>query len=132
MSDSLTTLEAYGNLYEAELVRGLLESHGISVFLADENMVRVAADGRVGWVRLQVRESDLPDARQIIELALADTVSEAGETLVEQVCPICGGNRSEPHADAVRWLTNVLLLGLPFLIRGRSRKCQICGNVWRG
>jgi Putative prokaryotic signal transducing protein len=132
MSNSLTTLQSYGNLYEAELVRGLLESHGIPVFLADENMARVAADARVGWVRLQVREADMPDARQILDTTLAEAVAEAGETPAEHACPICGGTRSEPYSDAVRWLTGLFLLGIPNLIRGRSRKCQICGNIWRG
>ncbi len=129
--DSLTTLQAYANLYEAELARGLLESHGIAVFLADENMARVAADARVGWVRLQVRQSDLPDAQHILELTLAASAAQSAEPLPQHTCPICGGTRYEPHSNAVRWLTGALLLGIPFLARGRSRKCQICGNVWR-
>jgi MYXO-CTERM domain-containing protein len=132
MSDTLTTLQTYGNLYEAELVRGLLESHGIPVFLADENTARVAAEAPIYSLRLQVRESDLPDARQILELALSESPSEADETLGEDSCPICGGTRSEPHSDPAGWLLGLALLGVPFLIRGRKRKCQICGNVWRG
>jgi Putative prokaryotic signal transducing protein len=132
MSDSLRTLQSYANLYEAELVRGLLESHGVPVFLADENMARVASDVRLEWVRLQVRESDLPDARQILEMALSEAVVEADESLEEHACPVCGGHRSEPHRAALGWLIGLLLLGIPFLVGGRRRKCQICGNVWRG
>lgn len=132
MSDPLTTLQAYGNPYEAELARGLLESHGIPVFLADQNMARVTSNTSIKWVRLQVRESDLPEARQILEAALSESPPVADEIPREHSCPVCGGNRSKSHSDLSGWLLGVMLLGLPFLIQGRKRKCQICGNVWRG
>ena len=132
MPEKLTTLRAYGNPNEAELVRGLLEAHGIAVFLADENVVRMGTHMPVGGVKLQVPESELRDAQQILEETLSESTPAADETVGEHSCPICGGNRSEPHADPGRFLFGLMLLGIPFLIQGRKRKCQICGNVWRG
>jgi hypothetical protein len=76
MSDLLATLESYGSLSEAEFARGLLESHGIAVFLADENITHLYARLPVFAVRLQVRECDLPEARQILNAALSQSADE--------------------------------------------------------
>jgi hypothetical protein len=82
MSDPLTTLCDYASASEAELARGLLESHGISVFLADENITQLYARS-IFSVRLQVRESDLADARQILAAALSASADESDRTAGE-------------------------------------------------
>jgi hypothetical protein len=76
MSDSLVTLQSYGSLSEAELARGLLESHGIPVFLADENITHLYVRLPIFPVRLQVRESDVTDARQILNAAPSESAAE--------------------------------------------------------
>lgn len=78
MSDPLTTVRTYYNPAAAEFVRGLLESFGIPAFLADENIARLYSGFQV---RLQVRESDLPDARQILDAALPESAPGDEETL---------------------------------------------------
>ena len=66
MLEDLVTLQTFGSAYQADLARGLLESFGIEVFLADQNVARIEVPGVVGFVRLQVRESDLAEAQQIL------------------------------------------------------------------
>jgi hypothetical protein len=83
MSDPLTTLCEYASASEAELARGLLESHGISVFLADENITTLYARLPIFSVRLQVRESDLAEARQILAAALSAGEDESDGTAGE-------------------------------------------------
>jgi hypothetical protein len=73
----------------------------------------------------------LLDAREILEEALSENAPAPDEIASEHFCPICGGDRSEPHADPGRFLFGLMLLGIPWLFAGRKRKCQICGNVWR-
>jgi hypothetical protein len=155
MSDRLIVLQGFGNPQEAELVRALLESHGIAVFLTDQNIARLGHATPFGGVRVQVGEDDLDEARkilqdtlseaataveetlpeppgEILEDTLADSEMAVEETLAEPSCPICGGLRSESVSDPVRLLFGVLLAGIPLLVWPRKRRCQICGNVWRG
>lgn len=152
MSDRLIVLQAYGNPQEAEFARGLLESHGIDVFLADEHVARMGTYMPIGGVKLQVREDDLNEAREILQGALSgslmadedilaeasgeiweetplDSDTTAEESPAEPACPICGGQRSESVVDPARSLLGVLLFGIPFLIWRGKRRCQICGNV---
>jgi hypothetical protein len=131
MSDQLVTLQAYNNAQEAEFARGLLEFHRIEVFLADENTARIETSMSIGGVRLRVRESDIEDARRILRDTLADNAAEVEETFSEHSCPICGGQRSESLSDPVRWVLGLALLGIPLLLWGPKRRCQICGNIWR-
>ena len=62
----LVTIRRFGDMSEALLARGALESAGIKCFLADTNM------GRVDWpltrgMRLQVKQEDAADALAVLE-----------------------------------------------------------------
>ncbi|MEX2304422.1 MAG: DUF2007 domain-containing protein [Bryobacterales bacterium] len=131
MSDRLIVLQGYNNLQEAELVRALLESHGIAAFLTDQNIARLTRAVPFGGVRVHVGEDDLEEARGIVQEALENQEAAPEETVNEDGCPICGGQRSEPADDPVRSRLGVLLLGIPFLLLLAKRRCQGCGYVGR-
>ena len=63
--DNLVTLDSFISVEELELVRGMLESVGIECFSPDSQISRVYAGGI--RPRLQVRSSQLDEARAILE-----------------------------------------------------------------
>lgn len=74
MDDHLVTVATFHLPIRAQLAKGMLESAGIEAFLADENFARLSIS-HTAFVpfRLQVRESDLIDAKEVLK-----TVEEAG------------------------------------------------------
>lgn len=58
-----------GSLWEAEVVKGLLQSVGISCLLRDETMGAVTSPYLTlgGIVKILVQEDDFENAKQIIE-----------------------------------------------------------------
>ena len=68
------TIATFGTAHEAELARGYLESGGIDVFLADQVISRVAPhySRSFGEIRLQVRQKDAAEAREILSQVRPD------------------------------------------------------------
>ena len=157
MQDELATLTTCESLQQAYFVRGLLESHGIDVFLANEHTTRMMMHPHLtGGVGIQVRVSDLDSAGELLD-AVEDSATE-DERWTEEVagdpeatlaypsppaqleedhyaaplCPICGATRATPVIQGGWRLASLLLLGLPFLLFGGLRRCDVCGNRWRG
>ena len=155
MPDELANLTTCESLQHAYLVRSLLESHGIEVFLTNEHATRIMMHPRLaGGVGVQVRASDVESAEELLGALEEEAVEEevwpeaAAEAesppadLLEPArleedqytapfCPICGGTRSTPAINGGWRLASLLLLGLPLLLFGRVRRCEICGNRWR-
>ena len=61
----LVTLRTYRNPVDAEVAKTKLESAGIPAHLIDENLAAIYS-GVVGGVRVQVAQSDLELARQVL------------------------------------------------------------------
>lgn len=111
----LVTIARYLYTWEAEIVRGLLESEGIPATLADENIVRLnwSYALAVGGVRLQVPVQCVEAARSVMlkqqqgEYALA---LEKEFELPPATCSKCGARDLQP-IHSVWWL---VLLALSF------------------
>ncbi len=102
--------------YEVAVIRGRLESEGITCFVQDELTVQVDPflSNAIGGVKLQVRESDLEHAVEILKDAgyikngdaqPSDKLSPLNEYPHEQedvnnkaevVCPYCGSREVAP------------------------------------
>jgi hypothetical protein len=72
MNDEIIPVEVYsGSIWEAELVKSLLESAEIEAFLKDENIGTIApwyaAGGGAGSVKVVVSSADYEAARKIVE-----------------------------------------------------------------
>jgi len=63
--DKLVTIATYLNVSEAHIVKGLLESEGIQVFIYDEQAT-INFVNLIGGVRLVVKQSDAERAKIII------------------------------------------------------------------
>ena len=68
MSDELVTIATFFTATNAALMRGFLEANGIEVFMADENVTRIAGHlaPAIGGIKLQVRGSDAETARLLL------------------------------------------------------------------
>ncbi len=68
MSEELVTIAVYAVVTQATMARSFLESFGIDVFMADENVTRIAnhLTPMIGGVKLQVRASDEETARELL------------------------------------------------------------------
>lgn len=89
----LTTVQRYRDLAEAYAGRSLLESSGITAWIADENLVRMdwLYSNLIGGMRLQVDERDEAVAREILDEQAPETITYCeGEIYVQPVCPKCG------------------------------------------
>jgi hypothetical protein len=66
MADKLVTIAEYMNSIQAEMAKQVLADFDIPAIISGEN----AGDGRIGFidsVKLQVKESDAEEAKQILE-----------------------------------------------------------------
>ena len=77
----LVTVRRYRDLAEAYVGRSLLESAGISAWIADENLVRMDwfFSNLIGGMRLQVDESDEAAAQEILEEGTPETITYGEE-----------------------------------------------------
>ena len=73
MDDPLVTIEQYQFLPEAEAIRMKLESDGIPAILTDKEIVSMdwALGNAVGYIKLQVRQSQADQARAILKIGRA-------------------------------------------------------------
>jgi hypothetical protein len=71
-SSDLVTIRQFGDMSEALLAKGCLESAGLFCFLADANITRVEWPISRG-LRLQVRQDDVESATAILAQAAAGT-----------------------------------------------------------
>jgi hypothetical protein len=65
----LVTIATYTSIYEASLVKGMLENEGIPAYLKDEfiNQINPFYSAAVGGIKLQVSEEDKEEAKKLIE-----------------------------------------------------------------
>jgi hypothetical protein len=139
----LKTVRRYRDLAEAYAGRSLLESAGISAWIADEHLVRLDwfYSNLVGGLRRQVDEADEATAREILELSVPPNIQyDAEEVFVQPTCPKCGwlrwatGQKAECHSRLYMFspfrclremppgiATHVVQNGLTMEQKGRSR-----------
>jgi hypothetical protein len=75
MATELITIERFRDLPEALLAKGMLESAGITCFLADTELVRTdwLWSNLIGNMRLQVRAEDVDDALALLHEPIPPT-----------------------------------------------------------
>jgi Putative prokaryotic signal transducing protein len=71
-ASELVTIRQFGNMSEALLAKGCLESAGIECFLADANITRLEWPLSRG-MRLQVNADDAETARAFLETVASDS-----------------------------------------------------------
>ncbi|MBV7441824.1 DUF2007 domain-containing protein [Weeksellaceae bacterium TAE3-ERU29] len=69
----LVTLYTFTNSFEAQVVKGKLESEGIQAFIIDENTNYTIGPTILEGARLQVEEKDFLQAKHILEKTLQES-----------------------------------------------------------
>ncbi|MBU0494185.1 MAG: hypothetical protein KKA73_24265 [Chloroflexi bacterium] len=137
--DRLITIAAFSHQAEAHIPQARLEAEGIWSFIADRETVGAnwLYSNAVGGVKLQVRDTDLDRAIEIlgieppeIEFDDADWMDEEQDD--ESTCPSCQSDNIHYERFAMRPLfATWLLFGIPLPFLKRMWKCNDCGYEWR-
>jgi len=131
---TLVTVNRYRDLSEAIVARSLLESAGISVFLQDENLVRLdwQVSNFIGGIRLKVDAVNEASAKELLNQPIPDPIQFGDEVEFEQPhCPRCGStNITFEGSSRGAALTAVSLLGLPLPKGRKSWICNVCDARW--
>jgi predicted RNA-binding Zn-ribbon protein involved in translation (DUF1610 family) len=131
----LVTVRRYRDLAEAYAGRSLLESAGISAWIADENLIRMDwfFSNLIGGMRLQVDESEEAAAREILEEGTPVTITYGEEQIyVQPTCPKCGSAEITLGSGTERGRSFVALyiLSIPVPPREATWNCEACGARW--
>lgn len=138
--------------YEIAIIRGKLESEGITCFVQDELTVQVNPfySNAIGGVKLQVRESDLNQAIEILketgyikddnlqspeELSRFENYSDEQEEVNDEAkvfCPFCGSNEIVKSKKA-GWffLTTTILFATPTPFFQKRYYCFDCKQEFK-
>jgi len=124
----MVTLTTVSWIAEADALCTRLEANGIKTFVPDQGAVTANPmyAGAIGGIRVQVDESDLERATEILKASLPP--SARGVFL----CPSCGSDavRYEKVSRRVAFLS-LLLFGFPLLWIRRQCTCSACGHAWK-
>jgi hypothetical protein len=128
--NDLVTIATVSSSMEANIMKSKLESEGIPCFVADQNMININPlySNALGGVRLQVRQSDIQEAQEILQLKIQSAVPDAPP------CPRCG-SKDITYSKLPGILNILSLLGLLFFLPGPRLKrhwiCKKCRHPWR-
>jgi hypothetical protein len=139
---TFVTVRTFDNYVSAHIVKGKLETDGITCVLKDENVVTMQwhLGIALGGIKLQVLEAEVEDANFILETLEEearleqDNVIEADEEDEEQlnpdnkVCTHCGSkNTRKDDYSKTPAMLSWLLLGFPLFFKSDKWHCFHCG-----
>ncbi|UKP00469.1 putative signal transducing protein [Nostoc sp. UHCC 0870] len=83
MGNNFITVSTFSNYIDANLAKQLLESQGIQCYLANESTVNMAwhLTVAVGWIKLQVNQTDLEQAKKVLVSSAFEIEDSADEWL---------------------------------------------------
>jgi len=130
MTEKMVTICSYSTPYEANIVKSLLESAGIPVFIADEYTIGMnwLYSNALGGVKVQVPESLASEAQELLA-SEAETPTE--HDLAAATCPQCGSKNTGDFLDKRRSFLTWFFLGFPLLLPSNKKKCSDCNHRWR-
>lgn len=120
MSKDLVTLGSFEFIADVQIIKGKLESEGISVFLKDENTVSIDpfASNALGGVKLQVHRADQERAQEIYDEIRNYAEDEYGNLIT---CPNCKKQKSEIYYSRSKLVYKLF----PF-IEPKKYRCLHC------
>jgi hypothetical protein len=117
MTDDLRTVARYASVAEANIARNALDAAGIPAWVADE--LALTADplfsGAVNYIKVQVRQSDLERAAEVLEEKADPIDPQIAEQADEPEEPGSGPDEFPPETPgerSVRFAYRAALIGL--------------------
>ncbi len=130
----LVTISRYCDLSEAIVARSYLESAGISVYLRDENLVRLdwQISNFIGGIRLQVASGDQQAAMELLSQPIpASFEVEDDVSFSQPSCPVCNSlDVTFQGSSRGAALASLYVLSLPLPLGAKSWVCESCGARW--
>jgi|SRR6516162_1282386 hypothetical protein len=137
MPDELITIAKFHSLGEAKVAQGKLKSAGIAARVRDENMINLHLGIAVGGIRLQVPDSQVVRALEVLDdfSANSETEDEENETETVACCPECESLEIREIGNGGPRQIALWSAAIPFpeLQQGellRRWKCLACGYQW--
>jgi ssDNA-binding Zn-finger/Zn-ribbon topoisomerase 1 len=127
----LITVNTYTLPHELAIHRSKLESMGIDCFVQDELTAQVHNfySNAIGGVKLQVRESDVEDALEILKEEF-DLKADYSDSKI--ICPNCGsGNVEGKGLNGKISLVILMVTGLPIPIFSSKVNCYDCSTTFK-
>ena len=146
-NEKFVTVLTSAYMYEIAIVQGRLEAESITCFVKDEFIIQIHPfySNAVGGIKLQVKESDLNQAIEILkepgytkeeELQLLQEFSclhknnDDQQILIKKkkiICPICG-SEEVVQSKKMRWLSlfALLLITIPAPFFQKTYYCFDC------
>ena len=126
MTPQFSKIASYTNPHEAEVVRGLLQDHGIEAILQDNMSVHMnwLYSNAIGGVKLLVPSDQEAMAREILELGVPEEVGTLDE------CPNCGSHELKDLRPPFIFAIFMFLFMVPFGYRRDRHECCSCGTTW--
>ena len=89
MSEDLVTIATFLNIGEAKLAQGKLSSAGIAASVRDENAMNLHIGMAMWGIKLQVPDSQVVRALEVLDDFRPEPVDEESESEVVHCCPEC-------------------------------------------
>jgi ribosomal protein S27AE len=130
------TVASFREPHQAYIAKGRLEAEGIPSFILDEHVVQInwTYSQAIGGVKVQVSETDLERAREVLKSEYQEELSEVEEAKLkpapEDVCPQCGSTSISKNRYSPWSLIPSLLILLPIFFRKKKWVCGSCGAAW--
>ncbi|NHF58770.1 DUF2007 domain-containing protein [Flavobacteriaceae bacterium TP-CH-4] len=123
MKEKFYTIASFEFPADVQIIKGKLESEGITVFLRDENTMNSdpGFSAAIGGVKLQVYASEKDKALAIYNEVRAYALDENNRPIV---CPNCKAQKSEVYYDR----KGIFYKLFPFFEK-RKYKCLNCGMI---
>jgi hypothetical protein len=126
--EKFTLLRRFQYSSEAIIYQGKLESHGIEVFMRDNNIVdsNPLYSNAVGGVKMFVKTEDFEKANEVLNEVSLYSVDDDHQPLK---CPKCGAEQIEMETsiDGIKSFFQVLFFGaFALLFSKHKHKCQNC------
>ena len=128
------TVATFWEPTEAHIARLKLESEDIDCMILDENLVATYWfwASAVGGIKLQVRETDFPEAMRLLK---NDRPAEQSAEPIydgQLKCPQCGSEDIYPQRFSRRFAAlSMILLCIPIPLLHPHQKCAKCGFEWK-
>ncbi len=134
LPEQLVTVASYATAQEAQIVKGLLESHGHLVFLQDEHTIRIYRlySNALGGVKVQVPSSELAAAREVLDSAPDASARRTEPEADWGICPRCGNRDVELRLNIQPSLFSLVRLAFLFFRPKDELECRGCRHVWKG
>lgn len=130
MSNTFKTIARYQYSSEAQIMKGLLESENIQVFLSDNLTIDTdpLVSNAIGGVKLKVFAKDAMKAQHILESIKKHSIDDDGNAIN---CPNCKSNQIalfstiKDTKSLLSFLFGFLFGTLPFYSKNKYR-CENC------